>query len=160
MAEVNKNFLDILEKFYENGIFKKVYSSERATVCNVFNQMYVAFSHDMMEHYDKDFPGFVMNSDGLKNIVSDDKFVLTYFQNIPRRKRKELLVVLDNQFLNNMIANKQEYQNLPPNPYIDLAYEQQLIASQSKKDELASMLDEHQVQSAIGSQQKGVPTQK
>ena len=46
----NKEFLELLNKFYDNGLLKEVYRSPRAIVCNVFNQYYLAFSLDIIEN--------------------------------------------------------------------------------------------------------------
>ena len=40
----NKAFEELLNKFYAHGFLKEVYSSEKAIVCNCYNQFYIAFS--------------------------------------------------------------------------------------------------------------------
>lgn len=160
MASKKSNFTEMLNKFYANGVLKEVYTSEHATVCNAFNQFYIAFSNDLVEQYDGRFPGFSMNSAGLRYIVEDDNFVNRYFGNLTSKEQDKVLVLLDDKLLQHFITHKEEFSKRPPKAGMDLAYEQQVMAMQGKQGELASMLDEQQAQRIAAAQQKGVPSQK
>lgn len=160
IALLKNNFKKLLDKFYANGVLKEVYASEHATVCNAFNQFYIAFSNDLVEQYDGRFPGFSMNSAGLRHIVEDDDFVNRYFGNLSSKEQDQVLVLLDEKLLHHFISHKGEFSRRPPKAGMDLAYEQQVMAMQGKQGELASMLEEQQAQSLAATQQKGVSSQK
>lgn len=160
MARQQTKFTQMLDKFYANGIFKEVYGTDKTVVCNVFNQMYVAFNLDIMAEYEGQYPGITMNADGLRRVVEDENFVIRYIQDLSPKDREEALMVVDEKFLKHMITNKDKFSRKPVSRDVDLAYEQELIASQRKQGELASMLGEVQAQSLAAAQQKGVPSQK
>lgn len=160
MVDKKSKFKETLDKYYANGLFKQVYASDNAIVCNILNQLYVGFSLDVVGHYDQNYPGFIMNSNGLRNVIQDPNFINTYFGNLSSKGQDDALLILEDRFFNHMMANKDALSRKPPNPELDLAYEQQVIASQSKQGELASMLGEAQAQSLAAAQQKGVPSQK
>ena len=159
MANNKNGFYEMLNKFYANGVLKEVYSSEKATVCNAFDQFYIAFSNELVAQYeDGRYPGFMMNSSGLRSIVKDDNFVNHYFVVLSSKEQDEVLILLDEIQLKHFVTHKAEFSKRPPR--VDLAYEQQVMAMQGKQRELASMLEEQQAQSLAATQQKGVSTQK
>jgi hypothetical protein len=158
MAEHKSKLAQMLDKFYSNGVLKQVYTSKNATVCNVFDQYYVAFSHAICDRYTDQFPGFIVNSEGLRTIVEDDTYINFHYQSMSEENKNKSLAVVDERLLHHMIAHKTEFASRPPK--VDLAYEQQVMAMQGKQGELASMLEEQQAQSLAAAQQKGVPSQK
>ena len=159
MANNKSGFHEMLNRFYEKGVLKEVYKSDKATVCNAFDQFYIAFSNELVAQYeDGRFPGFTMNSNGLRSVVEDNNFINHYFGSLSSKEQDEVLVLLDETLLQHFVTHKAEFAARPPR--VDLAYEQQVIASQSKQGELASMLGEQQAQSLAAAQQKGVPSQK
>ncbi|MBO5120128.1 MAG: hypothetical protein J6C28_00395 [Bacilli bacterium] len=159
MANNKSGFNGMLNRFYENGLLKEVYKSETATVCNAFDQFYIAFSNELVAQYeDGRFPGFIMNSNGLRSIVEDNNFVNRYFGSLSSKGQDEVLVLLDETLFQHFATHKAEFSKRPPR--VDLAYEQQVMAMQGKQGELASMLEEQQAQSLAAAQYQSVPSQK
>ena len=142
MTENKEKFYEALEAYYSNGIFKEVYSSDSALVCNILDKLYVAFNLDVMDYsFEAGYPGFVVNTKGLKEIVNDPLYIHTHYQNLTPQMQKDYLIVLNDKFLNHMITNKEKIKNKPPNPELDLVFESQLISEQARKKELASMFE-------------------
>lgn len=160
MAAKAANFNAMIDKFYKSGLLKEVYSSDRAKVCNVFDQFYIAYSLDIMDGYTDQFPGFMMGTAGLKRIVEDDNFVNNYYQHLTPEQQDKVLILLDQGYFDHLSSDRSRLEQMAPNPKLDLDFERQVIAAQSKKGELASMLAEQQAQSLATAQQKGVPSQK
>ena len=156
------NFTEMMDKFNSHGLMKKVYETENAMVCNVFDQFYVAFSASVMQKYENGdrFPGFIMGSEGLKQVVQDDSFATTYYGMLSPKDQERILMFVDEKLFQSLLSRKDKLSQKPPHPNMDLAFEQQVIAMQNNKGELASMLGEHQAQSLAAAQQKGVPSQK
>lgn len=156
------NFTALMDRFYDSGLMKKVYETDNALVCNVFDQFYMAFSSDIVKRYEEKgmFPGFIMNTEGLRQIVADDSFATTYYGLLPPEKQETALRFVDENLYSSLLRKKDALSQRPPQPNMDLEFEQQVIAMQNSKGELASMLAEQQAQSLATAQQKGVPSQK
>lgn len=118
-------FNELLNKYYENGLLKEVYRTERAVVCNAFDQFYIAFSLELVESYAQDFPGFMMNSFGLRSIVEDDTFVIHYYLYSSSEDQDEVLMILDEKQFQHFLAHKEEFQKRPPR--VDLQFEQEVM---------------------------------
>ena len=125
MANDNRAFGELLSKFYENGLLKEVYRTEKVVVCNAFNQFYVAFSLDLVDSYTQDFPGFSMNSSGLRYIVEDDNFVFRYFQNLSSKAQDDALFLLNEAQFAHFQAHQEEFRQRPVK--VDLAFEQKVL---------------------------------
>lgn len=126
MAKDNKAFTELLNRFYENGLLKEVYSSKRALVCNAFDQFYIAFALDLMEDYTDAFPGFSINTNGLRYIVEDDTYVLRHFQALSDEDQNETLVLLNEKLLQFWLEKRSEFKQRPPK--VDLQFEQEVMA--------------------------------
>lgn len=118
-------FNELLNEYYENGLLKEVYRTERAVVCNAFDQFYIAFSLELVESYAQDFPGFMMNSFGLRSIVEDDTFVIHYYLSLSSEDQDEVLMILDEKQFQHFLAHKEEFQKRPPK--VDLQFEQEVM---------------------------------
>lgn len=118
-------FNELLNKYYQNGLLKEAYRTERAVVCNVFDQFYIAFSLELVEGFAQDFPGFIMNSNGLRSIVEDDKFVIRYYPSLPSEDQNQMLVLLDEAFFQHLLTHKEEFGKRPPR--VDLQFEQEVM---------------------------------
>lgn len=139
MIKNKSNLENMLDKFYANEVLREVYTSEKAIVCNVFNQYYVAFSKDICKKYEDQFPGFIVNSQGLRTIVEDDNYINYHFEYLSEETKGKSLALVDEVLLQHMTAHKSEFSKRPPK--VDLEYEQQLIAEQERKKELAAMME-------------------
>lgn len=118
-------FNELLNKYYENGLLKEVYRTEKAVVCNAFDQFYIAFSLDLVESFAQDFPGFTMNSTGLRNIVEDDMFVIRYYQNLSSEDQDKVLVIFNENLFQHFLTHKEEFQKRSPK--VDLQFEQEVM---------------------------------
>lgn len=127
MAKENKSFTKLLNKFYENGLLKEVYRSEKTIVCNVFNQFYIAFSLDINEVYTDEFPCFMMGTLGLKKILEDNSFVMSYYANLTEEQKDKVLILFNEDYFRHLLKNKDELLATLPNPKLDLRFEQELI---------------------------------
>ena len=128
MAKENKAFTEMLNKFYENGLLKEVYRSEKAIVCNVFNQYYIAFSLDIVEHYTKDFPGFIMlGSSGLLEILRKDNFVNEYCGYLTQEQKTRVQMFLNDDFFAQLLEKKEEFSQCPPPSKVDLVFEREVM---------------------------------
>ena len=139
----NSEFNKLMERFYGAGLMKKVYETDNALVCNVFNQFYIAFSSEILKMYEDRnvFPGFVMNSEGLKQIVQDDSYATTYYGYLPPEQQSRALRFADEKMYETLLSKKDILSKKAPGPNVDLTYEQQLIAEQERKKELAAMME-------------------
>lgn len=134
-------FEEMLNKFYNHGLLKEVYSSDKTKICNAFDQFYVAFNLDMQAELTSQFAGFKMGSATLKRVVEDEGYVIDYFNALSPETQQKIVLPLDEQLFNFWMANKEAFSRKPPNPKLDLAYEHQLIAEQERKKELAAMME-------------------
>lgn len=125
MAKENRAFEELLQKFYENELLREVYRTKKAVVCNAFDQFYIAFSLDLVESYTQDFPGFMMNSFGLKSILEDDRFVVRYFQHLSSKDQDDVLFLLDEVQFVHFQTHREEFRKRPAK--VDLALEQELL---------------------------------
>ena len=139
----SNEFNELMDKFYGEGLMTKVYETDKALVCNVFNQFYIAFSSEILKMYEERsiFPGFVMNSEGLKQIVQDDSYAATYYGYLPPEQQSRALRFADEKMYETLLSKKDILSKKEPGPNMDLAYEQQLIAEQERKKELAAMME-------------------
>ena len=128
MSKENKAFAEQLQKFYENGLFKEVYRTENAIICNVFNQYYLAFSLDLVAHYTENFPCFMMvNSSGLLETMRNDHFVNEYYGYLTQEQKAKVLTFLNDELFEQLSASKEEMMQLPPQKKIDLEFEQEVM---------------------------------
>ena len=128
MAKENKAFLEILDKFYENGLLKEVYRSEKAIVCNVFNQFYVEFSLDEVQNHTKNFPGYIgLKSSGLLEILRNDNFINEYSRCLRKGQKNELLMFLNDDSFAALLKMKADFAQNPPQCRLDLDFEQEVM---------------------------------
>ncbi len=125
METKNDNLIELLNRFFEAGVLKLVYKSDNAIVCNVFNQYYVAFSVPICRKYTEQFPGFVINSKGLRTVLEDDEYINYHFSALSEETQKASLAYVDEVLLQHMIKNKSEFEKRPPK--IDLEFEKAVI---------------------------------
>ena len=122
----NKEFAELLNKFYAHGLLKEVYRSKKAIVCNAFDQFYIAFALDLMKDYTDTFPGFSINTNGLRYIVEDDTYVLRHFQALSDENQDKTLVLLNEKLLQFWLEKRSEFEHRPPK--VDLEFEQEVMA--------------------------------
>lgn len=128
MIKENKPFLELLSKAYGLGLMKEVFRSERAIVCNVFNQTYLAFPLEVIaDQHEGSYAAFAMNSHGLKCIVEDDRFVLEYYRHLDEADRDRVLVVFDENLLKFWLGKREELEKQLPHEKMDLDYERKLL---------------------------------
>ena len=136
MIKENPEFLALLNKCYDLGVLREVFRSERAIVCNVFNQTYLAFPLVVVaDQHEGNYPGFAMNSHGLKCIVEDDRFVLEYYRHLDDADRDRVLIVFNEDLLNFWLKKKEEFEKRPPHEKMDLEYERQILENPPKPRE-------------------------
>ena len=124
----NKTLLELLDRFYAHGLLKEVYTSDTAIVCNVFNQYYVAFPLQVIKKLGcaEQFPGYIVNSKGLRSIVEEDNYINLHFQALSEEMKDKSLAVLDEKLFQHMLVHKDEFAQRPPK--VDLRFEQEVIA--------------------------------
>lgn len=127
MDLVNANFDALLNRFYERGFLREVYVSERAIVCNAYNQFYIAFSKDLLKEYDGGFPGFMMNSNGLKSILKDENFVNYYYGCLSDEDQDHVLVFLNEELFRFWMERDSEFKQKVPGDNMDMAFEAELL---------------------------------
>jgi hypothetical protein len=129
MKTKNEKFNEMLNRFYENGLMKEVYASEHAIVCNILDQLYVVFNVFVMDEWKNEYgyPGFIVNSRGLRNILKDDVYVHAHYLSLPEKMQRDYLLVLNEKFYRHMVDNKERLSQKPPNPEIDLEFEKAVI---------------------------------
>lgn len=127
MSVENKKFNEMLSKFCERGFLKEVYSSEKAIVCNAYNQFYIAFSTDLLKEYDAGFPGFIMNSHGLKSILNDENFVNYYYGCLSDEDQDHTLVFLNEELFRFWMERDSEFKQKVPADNMDMEFEEYLL---------------------------------
>ena len=128
MPKENKDFLGLLNKFYEHGLLKEVYRSESAIVCNAFNQYYIAFSLEVVQNCTKDFPGVIMlRSSGLLEIVRNDNFVNEYYGYLTQKQKTKLSMLLNADSFGQLLKKKEEYAQQPPRDRLNLEFEREVM---------------------------------
>lgn len=129
MSDDIKEFYDLLNRFYERGFLKEVFNSEKAIVCNAYNQFYIAFSKALIKKYDNaGFPGFVMNSKGLRYIVEDDNFVNQYYGALSDEEQDKVLAFLDEKLFDFWEKHDLDFKQKPTGKNMDLEFEAELLA--------------------------------
>lgn len=127
LVKGNKAFEELLCKFYENGLLKEVYRSERAVVCNVFNQYYIAIPLDFLDLSPDGYVAYVMNSKGLRTILEDDDYILHHYKGLSEEMKEKSLAILDENLFRHMLEHKAEYAQRPTRESVDLAFEQEVM---------------------------------
>ena len=122
-----QEFLQLLDQFCQRGYWKKVYATDQAIVCNVYDQFYIAFSRKLLKRVEGYYPGFTMNSIGLKNILEDENFVNTYYGYLSPKEQDKVLVMVDESLLDHFEKRDQEFRQRPPGESMDLAFEAELL---------------------------------
>ena len=125
--EEHKVFIDYLQKFYDRGFLKEVYASDNVIVCNAYNQFYMVFVLKLLEKYEKDFPCFIMNSVGLKEIVRDESFAFTYYGALSDEDQDHALKFLTESVFESWIRRDSELKQRPTAEHMDLAFEEELL---------------------------------
>lgn len=123
-----EEFDSLLNRFYDHGLLKQVYSNGISEVCNVFNQYYIVFNKNMISQMGNDFIGFRVNANGLKNVMEDDDFIYGYFQNLTPKQKRELSVVLCEDYFKFLRSNKLKFEKLNPTTNVDLDLERELLS--------------------------------
>lgn len=127
LVKRHRNFEELLGKFYENGLLKEVYRSERVVVCNVFNQYYIAIPLDFLDLSSFGYVVYVINSNGLRYILEDDDYILYHYQGLSEEMKDKSLVFLNEKLFQHMLEHKDEYAQRPTRESVDLAFEQEVI---------------------------------
>lgn len=122
-----KEFLQLLNQLCERGYWKQVYATEQAIVCNVYNQFYIAFSRKLLKPVNGYYPGFTMNTLGLKAILEDENFVNTYYGYLSPEEQDKVLTMVGKSLLNHFEKHDQEFRQRPPRASMDLAFEAELL---------------------------------
>lgn len=128
MSKENKSFAEQLRAFYDNGLFKEVYRTEKAIICNVLNQYYLAFSLDIVAQYTENFPCFKMvSSSGLLETLRNDNFVNEYYGYLTQEQKSKVLTFLNDELFAQLLADKEKMMRLPPPKKIDLEFEREVM---------------------------------
>ena len=128
MSEENQAFTAQLKKFCEHGLFKEVYRSEKAIVCNVLDQFYVAFDRNIVQDRRDNFPGYIMlKSSGLLEVLRNDDFVSQYFGYLTPQQHAILLMRLDDDHFTALLQLKEAFALNPPPCRLDLDFEQKVM---------------------------------
>lgn len=126
MNEKMEEFYELLNKFYDNSIFREVYKSDDILVCNVFEQFYAVFNLDVIKETKENFFGFMMNSNGLKSVVEDSRFFNQYYEHLSEEMLNKRLIVFNENYYEKLLQNRHRFESLPPSTAIDLEYEESL----------------------------------
>ena len=136
MKTKNEKFNEMLNRFYENGVMKEVYASDKAIVCNVFNQFYFLISVEIIEwecrkeqpsNFNGKYPVFAMNQEGLRWILKYEDFTYEYYGFLPKEIQSRALRFLDESLLQHLVKNKDTFEKRPIGPQINLEFEKAVI---------------------------------
>lgn len=127
----SKDFTGFLQEFYDQGFLREVYRSEKAIVCNVYNQFYIALDRQFLEKrgekYSRNIPCFTMNSHGLKAIVEDDSYVTRYYRYLSKEDQSRVLMWLDERLFRSWERRDPQLKQKSPQNNMDLAFEASLL---------------------------------
>ena len=133
MCRKTELFEKQLQKFYDSSLLKEVYRTEKAIVCNVYNQYYLAFSLDILKNYTENFPCFKMlNSSGLLEVVRNDSFVNEYYSYLSPEQKSKILTILNDDLFAQLSSQKEALLQLPVPEKINLEFEREVMANGRK----------------------------
>ena len=131
MDTEKKSYLDFLQKFYDHGLLKEVYRSEKAIVVNVYNQFYMAIDRTFLdkntEKYAESIPCFIMNSAGLKRIIEDDSYVKRFYLLLPEEDKEKSLRFLSESHFQAWLKKDSAYKQKDIPEHMDLEFEALLL---------------------------------
>ena len=120
-----------VEKYFENGLLREIYASDRISVCNAVNNCYIIFDYEMCKRFGTPY-GIVAPQNILKSIMQDNMTFYGWLSNMTDKEiEKETVVCSDKVFE----VMKQEKQRTDiEGPDINLDYEKMLIEKFGKNE--------------------------
>lgn len=125
-----EKFYEKTKLYFEEGLFKEIYSSDEISICNVCNTEYLVFIYDLFN--DGLEIGICIKQDIIPKIIEDNYLInKIYLSSSAEEKSKCTIDIKQNyQLMKNL---KQQTDVLGPSKNINLALEQELMSKNKNR---------------------------
>jgi len=122
-------FYEKTKLYFEEGLFKEIYSSDQISICNVSNTEYLAFIYDLFE--DDLEIGICIKPDIILKIVEDNYLINKMYLSSSRQEKSKCTIDIKQNY-KLMKEMKQKTDILGPSKNINIELEQELIEKYGK----------------------------
>ncbi len=118
-----------LQKFFDAGVLKEIYSSDKISICNVSNCCYGVFEYELSNQMNSPL-AFSMESCYIEAIMEDNERFYKWLASLSEQDKNRRLISCNEKTFQSMLKKKQ--QTDITGPLVPLEYEQELIEKYGK----------------------------
>ena len=131
--EKKELYYNLTKKYFDVGLMREVYISDRVSVCNLSNSFYVVVPFDLIQN---NIPpvGAVTDKDGLKEIIKDDTYAYGLIDHYFKTKQDKYLIPINDDMFKIFMPIKQKRDAMGTvSDCIDLQLEEEIMARNKSK---------------------------